>query len=194
MEPVPELQLAPVSTRWQDWFRSRSPREILSRIAPGDPLRLRPRIGAFLEQRALLLEADAMQLRALALVARAAVRYRGQPELDLWLLDRIREAAEELIEDPQRSTAEASAFELLGRPLGLDPQGLRRATERFNRLPELDRQAFFGLVLRGKALESMSKEHNECATELARRARTVLLLFLEHAAGQGRLETSHATG
>jgi|688.fasta_scaffold00755_3 hypothetical protein len=177
------------ATRLPEWFRARSPREILQRLANGDPLGLRLRTSAYLERHAYLLEADALHLRAMAVIARASPRMRGPAEAEAWLEERIAEAATELIEEPVRYPSEASAFEQLARPLGLDPCSLRRACARFNQLPEPERQAFFGIVIRRQSIEALALARGESALDTGRRARRVLDLFLNPAAPEGVRES-----
>lgn len=178
--PAPE---APTSVH--ALLHGRSPREILGRIVPNDPLRMRGRVGRLLETQALLLDADRVHLRALALCARAAVRYRGRPELESWLEARAEEALREVLEEGEETlpgdaaaTREQGAFESLAPPLGLDAGEMKRACARFNRLPAAERRAFFELVLRARSLDDLARSHGEGATEIARRARRALEVLL----------------
>jgi hypothetical protein len=184
----PELPRTEVAPGWRSLLQGRSPKEILSRIVPGDPLRLRARTGRRLEAQALFLDADRVFLRVLALVSRAAVRYRGTPEPGEWLDARIDEAVEELLEEGEEAapaTRGAGAFETLAVPLGLDPAAMKRACARFHKLPFVERRAFFDLVLYSRSLDELARASGESATEIARRARRGLevLLAADDAAG-----------
>ena len=167
-------------------LQGRSPKEILSRIVAGDPLRMRPRVAQHLEQQALLLDTDRVVLRALAIAARAAPRYHGQPALEEWLGARVDEAVRELLgegDGEPRPSAPATpqrpgAFESLAPPLGLDPRAMACACARFHRLPLADRRAFFDLVLHARPLDVLSRASGESATEFARRARRALEALL----------------
>ena len=189
---LPRMEMAP---GWRSLLQGRSPKEILSRIVSGDPLRLRARTSRGLEAQALLLDADRVFLRALALTSRAAVRYRGQPEIEVWLGARIDEALQEILaegEDPPRQegtgvSRAAGAFETMAAPLGLDPRALSRACARFHRLPFPDRRAFFDLVLHARSLDELARANGESATEIARRARRGLEALLAADEGQGSL-------
>lgn len=186
--PVPEV---PASAH--ALLQGRSPREILGRIVPNDPLRMRARVGRRLEAEALLLDADRVHLRALALCARAALRYRGKPELEAWLEARAAEALREVLEEGEEVARDGKpaalratgAFASLAPPLGLDADEMRRACARFNRLPADERRAFFDLVLRSHSLDELARTQTESATEIARRARRALdvLLGVELAGG-----------
>ena len=59
-----------------------SPREILGRIVPSDPLELRARLALRLRERVLLFDSERVLLRAFALVAYRAGAWRGRPELE----------------------------------------------------------------------------------------------------------------
>jgi len=179
-----ELPLPEPAPGWRALLQGRSPKEILSRIVAGDPLRLRARTGRRLEAQALLFDADRVFLRALALCSRAAVRYRGTPAIEEWLLARVDEAIRELSEEGEEAprpsgTAQApGAFESLARPLGLDPRTLGRACARFQRLSFPERRAFFDLVLHARSLDELARASGESATEIARRARRGLEVLL----------------
>jgi len=183
----PELPRTETAPGWRALLQGRSPKEILSRIVSGDPLRLRARAGRALEEQALFLDADRVLLRALALTARAAPRYRGQPEIEEWLGARIDEALAELLEEGDEGARAAGAFETLATPLGLDPRVLARACTRFHRLALADRRAFFDLVLHARSLDELARSNAEGATEIARRARRGLDALLAADDAQGAL-------
>lgn len=160
-----------------------TPREILARIVPGDPLQIRPRVAGRVRGRALLLDTDRVLVRALALCARQADRWRGRPALEAWLEACVDQAIDDLLaEAPGGGTAaelpQPGVFELLAEPLGLDPPGMRQACARFNRLDEPVRRAFFALVLEGRDLDALARAAGVSATEVARRARRGLDVFL----------------
>jgi hypothetical protein len=181
----PELPRTELAPGWRSLLQGRSPKEILSRIVVGDPLRLRARVGRRLEAQALLFDADRVFLRALALTARAAVRYRGQGEIDEWLVRRVDEALAELLEEGDEAECPSGAFETLARPLGLDPRALGRACARFHRLAFPERRAFFDLVLHARSLDELAGASGESATEIARRARRALETLLATDEAQG---------
>ncbi|MBK7643185.1 MAG: hypothetical protein IPJ19_09060 [Planctomycetes bacterium] len=190
--PEPRTEAAP---GWRSLLQGRSPKEILSRIVAGDPLRLRSRIGRRLEAQALFFDADRVLLRALAQTARAAPRYHGLPPIDDWLDARVDEALRAIEEEgdqPPGNTASTSArgpgaFESLAVPLGLEPAAMVRACARFHRLPFADRRAFFDLVLHAGSLDELARASGESATEIARRARRGLDALLAIESGEGTL-------
>jgi DNA-directed RNA polymerase specialized sigma24 family protein len=166
---------------WRRWLAGGSPREVLARIVRDDPLHMRERVAARLRAEAWLLDADRVQLRALARVARAAPAYRGRPALPEWLDAHVGRAIAELVQrDGDGGALDAGdvdllrAFEQLARPLGLDPRALGRACAAFNRLPAPERGAFFALVIEGRELDELASGAGASATELARRARRAL--------------------
>ncbi|HVS11670.1 MAG TPA: hypothetical protein VMS76_17515 [Planctomycetota bacterium] len=167
---------------WRQLLSGSSPREVLARILPGDPLELRRLAGERLRERAWLCDADRVFLRAVARCARFAVRYRGQPELKAWLGERVDEALADLLREDleaeragQPAEPEASAaYEDLARPLGLAPAAMRGVCVAFNQLPEPERKAFFALVIESRSLDELARASGAPATEIARRARRAL--------------------
>ena len=153
-----------------------SPREVLARIVPGDPLQLRERVADHLTRHALLFDADRVLLRSFALAARQAVGWRGRPVLHHWLEARVSEAVDQLLDEKEDVPDEdrRDAFDAFATPLGLDPTALRRACGRFDRLDHDDREAFFKLAIEGCSLDDLSRERGLSAPVLARRARRSL--------------------
>jgi DNA-directed RNA polymerase specialized sigma24 family protein len=182
---------------WRPWLAGATPREVLSRIVQDDPLHVRERVATALREGAYLLDADQVQLRSLALVARHAARYRGRPEFGAWLDGLVAEAVQSILREEaerecsldvanedrgrgadacrERSAAHETlvpaVFLALAKPLGLEPAAMGRACAAFNRLPTTDRTAFFALVLDSRSLDELARESGESATEIARHAR-----------------------
>jgi len=155
-----------------------TPREVLARIVPDDPLGLARRVARRLRADALLLDADRVLLRAFARVARAAPAWRGRPAVGRWLAQRIDEAIADVRGESARSDAPLpAAFEVLGAPLGLDPAALWSRCEAFNRLAPSEREAFFQLVIERRPLDRAAREAGGSASALARRARVALDVF-----------------
>lgn len=152
-------------------------REVLARILPEDPLGLRARLAARVRERALLLDLDAVLLRALALCSLHAATWRGEPELERWLEVRVEESlAAVLAEDPEDTRGEP--LTPVAAPLALDPRALARACARFNRLAFEQREAFFALVLDGVVADRLARARKLSLPELARRARAGLEIIL----------------
>lgn len=158
----------------RDLLWAGTPREVLARIVPEDPLGLRALVGARLRERALLCDAERVLLIAQVQCALQAVHWRGQPELSSWLLERVEEAlALTLAED-------WTSFELpFAVPLAVDPRRLAVACWRFNRLPFEQREAFFVLVLDSTGADRAARARGLSLSELARRARAALQLFFQ---------------
>lgn len=174
--------------RWRQIFEGAGPREILARIVPDDPLGVRAVVARRLQAQAFLVEADRAHVRSLALIARWAPRYDGQPELDVWLEHLVDRALAELagddLDDPEAcetardgASAGVDAFETLARPLQLHAGSLRSACRNFNRRPPAERRAFFELVLRHRSLDEVAREAGRNAIEVARQARRALEVF-----------------
>ncbi|MCK6446705.1 MAG: hypothetical protein L6Q99_09970 [Planctomycetes bacterium] len=174
---------------WRALFHGGDSRRVLARLMQDDPLGLRERVGAKLEARAYLLDADRVLLRSFARTARAASGYHGDPPLARWLDERIDEAVGDLVTEDfeaERTDAplderQATAYATLGGPLGFAPAELRAACVGFNRLPESDRRAFHALVIRGRSLDELARERGESASEVGRAARRGLDALLRGA-------------
>ncbi len=172
------------SSRWRPLFSAAGPREILARIVPDDPLGVRAIVARRMNAQALLIDADRAHVRSLALCARWAPRYDGQPELDVWLEHIVDQALSELAGDGVDELSEpegdpvSDAFETLARPLHLDAGALRGACRAFNRLPLEERRVFFEFVLRNRSLDEVAREFGRNATDAARQARRAIEVFL----------------
>lgn len=183
---------------WRSLLAGASPREVLARLMNGDPLGVRRLVGERLSQRAYLLDANQVQLRAVARCARFAVRYRGQPAIDRWLADIVDEAMLDLVTEEHERGADTTSrpdggvFHELALPLRLDPARMRAACVRFNGLPEGDRSLFFALVIESRSLDEVARSRAASASAVARGARTALdaLLGVERRAPRGRQEQS----
>lgn len=92
-----------------DLLRLRSPREILRRLADGDPLEIEARVVEVLRESGWLVDPRRLTLRAMACTAYAAPDYRGKPELSRWLRNRIEDALQQMLEEEVELTQ--SAFE-----------------------------------------------------------------------------------
>lgn len=176
---------------WRGVLAGMSPREVLARLLQGDPLDLRRVVARCLAERAYLFDADRVHLRALAHCARYAVRYRGTPPLEDWLMEIVDQAILDLLredaEAERRGTPtvaeDLAAFADFARPLGLEPQAMRRVCLAHNLLREPERQAFHALVISGRGLDEVARVLGISAVEVARRARRALEAVLI-AAGQ----------
>jgi hypothetical protein len=175
-----------------------TPREILCRIVQGDPLGMRDRVARALHADAYLLDADRVQLRSLARCARFASHCCAgdlEHELDSIVSqaieDLLREDAEPDGDSESGSAPISAAFVALARPLGLEPEAMRRACACFNQLCAADRKAFFDLVIDGASLDDLARRNGESASEIGRRARKALDLLLH---GQGERASEREQG
>lgn len=176
--------------RWRTLFAAASAREILARIVPDDPLGVRAVVARRLHDQALLADADRVHLRSLALVARWAPRYQGEPDFAVWLERIVDRALVEIVGDDldeapvpavvntpgatAPSSEPESCIVASARALGLSAERLRSACRAFNRAPTDERRAFFELVLRARPLQDVARESGRSAVELARLARRAL--------------------
>jgi len=157
-----------------------TPNEVLARLVHGDPLGMRPLVAARLAARALLLDLERVLARALAVCAQRACAWRGAPELERWLAERIDEAIEDALAEDAGAWSERDAasgggpWAVFAAPLDLDPRALFEGCARFNRLPFEQREAFFLLVLEGASSDDVCRARGLSLSEFARRARGAL--------------------
>jgi len=155
-------------------------REVLARLADGDPLALRPRVARALLRRRLLVDASRAWWRALAAVARRAGRPRGGRSLERWLDQEVERALDTLSGDgPPGPLTEGE--HRLALALGLEPERLPAALARFHALSFEVRDAFFRLCVEGRSLDELVHARGAAAHEEARRARLALATLLASA-------------
>ncbi len=137
-----------------------APRDVLARLAAGDPLGLRERCLGRVKQRALLVAQDRLVQRSLARVAHAAPAYAGAPPLGAWLAARIDDAIADLVNEDREEERFGipptepwdPRYAFLGEALGIEPGLARRACIAFNDRPDDVRRAFFAIVVEGVSL------------------------------------------
>jgi DNA-directed RNA polymerase specialized sigma24 family protein len=105
---------------WRQWLACGSPREVLARIVHEDPLGVRDHVARSLRNGAWLLDADRVVLRTFALVARHALRYRGRPDVDVWIGTLAEEAIAALVREDNEAERRGLGG---GHARGLDPKG-----------------------------------------------------------------------
>lgn len=135
------------------------------------------RAAAELEKRALLWDVGHLSARALAFAAhrRAADRRRLREGLDVGLaLDR---ALGSLADGPPPFNVEGAAFERAALEFGFPGAAAAAACRAVNRAPELERRAFWGLVIAGRPLDDVAHELGGSAARTARAARALLDRF-----------------
>lgn len=169
-----ERGTSPSPDRLRALLLGASPREVLARITTNDPLRLRPAVVERLRQRYQLLDAGRVHLRCLALCAREACRYQGEPPLDEWLSARVDDAVEQILNEDPSEGSDAGAWGPLAEPLDLDPGDARVACSVFNNLPIEERRAFFRLVIEREEPDRVANELGLALSEMLRFARSAL--------------------
>jgi hypothetical protein len=141
-------------------LRTGSPRQVLARLVDGDPLALERRVRRYLGERALLLDAERLFLRAVARAAFAAARWNGDTRLEPWLDAQIVRAASDLMDEDRAAEREGtppvsteSRYAFLAEALGVEPDVARRACVVFNDLPERVRRVWWAAVVERSSLE-----------------------------------------
>jgi len=137
-----------------------SPREVLHRIHDGDPLGMVRRCQDRLIRRAILMDVARVFPVAIACVAHAAPRYRGEPPLDEWLERCIDRAVRSLIdrdtEEERSGIPPTPPFDShlvrMSQILGVEAPLARWATVVFHHLPTPTRRAFHAVAFQGKTI------------------------------------------
>lgn len=167
-------ELAPADTEapgsrptgiWRDLFAAPSSSQILQRVLAGDPLAIEARSRARVEALAVLVDLERVVQCVMANVAYFAPRYRGSPEFEAWMRQRVEAGLERVLEDEAELDRTLCAFEppsplhvRLGALLGMNPRLVRPALVVFNSLPLRVRRVFCAVVVDGRALNSLPAE------------------------------------
>jgi hypothetical protein len=178
--------------------------EVLSRIADGDPLGVDLRCARRLRERALLLAQHRVLARSLAWIARSAIRYRGQPELDEWIATHVDLAIDTLLDEDREdervghplSEPLDPRFAFVSEVWGVEPSLARKACIAFNALPLAVRRTYWAVVVDGQTLRRHVAEGfgpRRLAEARLRRAITALGTF-EDPGGTDPLDESVADG
>jgi DNA-directed RNA polymerase specialized sigma24 family protein len=145
-------------------LHGQSPREVLFRIAEGDPLEIGARADALLEEEGLMLAPERVHLRALAQVAYVACA-RGAPrELGPWLRQRIAESVDTLLAEDREAErvgdplpASVPHFLAMTAAFGVEHGLSRRASVAFHSLPASQRRLVRALVQEGRSLADLAQ-------------------------------------
>jgi DNA-directed RNA polymerase specialized sigma24 family protein len=142
-----------------------SPREILFRIAEGDPLELGPRIEELFDEEGLLLESARVHLRTLAAAAYAACADGPPQHLGPWLRERISESVSGLLAEDREAERSGDPTPTSGDPFlpmtaafGIEHGLARRASVAFHSLAPLQRRLVRRIVHDGKPLADIARE------------------------------------
>jgi hypothetical protein len=146
----------------------KSAREVLSRLIDGDPLEVGPRCIARIEHHARFIDVRRLHLRAVARIAHAAPRYRGEPALDPWIDARIDASMDDLMsEDSEEERSDIPPsdpwdprYAFLAEAMGIEPTLARRACIAFNDLPTDVRRTYFAVVVAKKTIHRYVAEGN----------------------------------
>lgn len=166
---------------WRELFAAPSSSQILQRVLAGDPLAIEDRCRARIATLALLVDLERVVECVMANVAYFARRYRGAPEFEAWMGQRVEAGIERVLEDEaeldrtMRSFDPPSALHMrLGALLGMNPRLVRPALVVFNSLPLRVRRVFCAVVVEGCALESLAVERFGARDVSERRLRCAL--------------------
>lgn len=145
-------------------MHGRSPREVLFRIADGDPLEIGARVGAAFEEEGLLIAAERVHLRTLAEVAYLACANGAPRELGPWLRERIGESVEGLLAEDREAErngdplpAASEDFLPMTAAFGVEHGLARRASVAFHSLPVQQRRLVRGIVQDGQSLAELAR-------------------------------------
>ncbi len=192
LRPDPALQvrdlLQPVGRRlevpsgWQSLFDASDTRELLARLADGDPLDMRRRGIRFARQRSIAIHADRLWMRALAIAAYKGMLYTGIPTLEDWCDGIVRRGARDLLQDDlllefEREPLDAESevgFRFAVELFGVEPPLSRLCALRFNLLEPKTRSVLWAIVLEGRSLGDLDPLEFGSAQEVRTRYRAGL--------------------
>jgi len=160
---VPVAAVGAAKVGWGELFDAADARELMGRLAKGDPLGLRGLCVEHLRARSLALHADRLHIRCLALVAFKGLLYAGRPPLDVWLRGLVAQGAAELvredlefeIEDRPVHPEDEVSYRFLSEVFGVEPPLARRVGVRFNLLPGDVRQVLWRAAMEGVPLAQL---------------------------------------
>lgn len=142
--------------------------QVMLRLRKGDPLELVRRCVERIEERALLMDAHRLAVRAVAYVAYIAVReeYRGVPPLDVFLSKQIDESIDSIMDEDWASEYRREPLEpddrrykMISREAGIEPAMARRASLALNTEPIRQRRMFYGVFVKNKPLATVAREN-----------------------------------
>lgn len=160
---VPAAQSGPRKVVWSELLDAADARELMGRLAKGDPLGLRNLCVEHLRARHLALHADRLHIRCLALAAFKGLLYAGRPPLDVWLRGLVAQGATELVREdlefeienrPVHPDDEVS-YRFLTEVFGVEPPLARRVGVRFNLLPNDVRQVLWRAAMEGVPVDRL---------------------------------------
>jgi len=153
--------------------------DMLLQVVPGDPLGVRSMVVRRLRDRCLLLDPNGVSILILASIAEAQSGTGSGSQVDRDADAGIRRgtevaaAVERVIDDcvsgrlevPSAGFPRGGVLSQLARALKVSQVELKRACDRFNRLPASARRAFHALILQRRSLESACRR-SAAAAEL----------------------------
>ena len=140
--------------------------DLLARVVPGDPLGVRKQVARRLRERCFLLDPHGVSVQVLASIAENKVNglasLQGGVDLDSGMGELVRSTVDRVIDDcvagrlevPVAGLPRGGIQQQLAHVLKIRHTELKRACDRFNRLPSEARRAFHALVLQRRSLES----------------------------------------
>lgn len=181
---------------WAAALAGRSPDAVLATLVEeDDPLRLRRLVAREIRAAALFVDADQVHLRSIARISHG-VGVEGAVDRTDWVVEHVRTAIDDVLAAERRTVVErrrsdrlgvapvadgASPFDVLARPFSFDAASLRAACDAFNRRPDVERAAFFALVVDRDDLDEAARRLGTSPTEAARGARRAFVAVLDAA-------------
>jgi DNA-directed RNA polymerase specialized sigma24 family protein len=147
-----------------DVLSGASPSEVLARLVRGDPLGVGLRCHRRRRERATLIDPARLTSIAMARVARSAMQYRGEPELDAWLVSCVDLAIDDARTQDREAAADAvlpadpQHFDFAAKAWNVEARVARDACSTFNDLPDVVRVAYWRAILEGKGLARGAEE------------------------------------
>lgn len=171
----------PIEPSGAGLLRGRSPREIMRRLADGDPLGLGPKIHIALDEGGCLVDPTRLHLRLLARIAYQASIRPPPHDLAPWLRARLAESISELLAEDceaERGAAQDEGFTArytsLCRPLGLDPACGRRFSVAFHALPFVQRRIIRAAMYDGMSCSGIARALGRTESDVESSLRTAL--------------------
>lgn len=188
-EPGPDEQPEDEPYPGAEFLGGQLPSKILRRLCNGDPLGFADRTLRRIRERALLIDSARLGMRAMAYVAHDAPKYRGKPELGLWIEQQIDRGIQDFLQEDAYQEATRTPlrepiddrYSFLVDLLGIPPLKARKACITFNALPNKDRHTFWAVCVEGISIHRYVAEGHGPPKKVKRQIEKVFraLAFLD---------------
>ncbi len=144
-------------------MRQKTPEDVYSALAAGDPLGISQRAHERIRALCLLVDLDRLEERAIVRIAVARPAYQGDPPFETWIEQRLDEALKDLLIEDWRELREGNEtleewdprYDFLAEMIGIGPERARKACATFNVLDYSDRRLFFLACMEGKNVSQL---------------------------------------